>query len=94
MCYVLDIYAFFKNPEQISLEILFKTQPQAQSSVIGKQNSSSQKTSTCPTSAALWNVVEISLKMSHAVCKNKGRLQYLLLLGNSQASDMKCPRLF
>lgn len=53
MCYVLDIYAFFKNPEQISLEILFKTQPQAQSSVIGKQNSSSQKTSTCPTSAAL-----------------------------------------
>lgn len=88
------IFMHFKNPEQISLESLFKMQPQAQSCMIGKQNINSQKTSTCPTSAAFWNFVEISLTISHSVCKNKGRLQYFLLLDNIKPSEMKCPNLF
>lgn len=81
-----------KNPEQISLEILFKMQPQAQSSMIGKQNMSSQKTGTCPTSAAFWNFVEIPLTISHSVYKNKGRLQYFLLLDNVR-NEMSKPLL-
>lgn len=70
-CAMYYMLIYFKNPEQISLEVLFKMQWQAQSSMKRNQNINSRKTSTHPAGAITGNFVEIILKISYSVSKTK-----------------------
>lgn len=91
--YILCVYIFLKPWTNLS-RVLFKIHPQSISQVWGKNRTSAQKTSTYSTGAVIWNFGEMTLKISYARKKNKGRLRYFLPFSNIKAWEMKCPNLF